>query len=200
MCPCLVEAVPEWLEADWAFDGELECSLPPSKIAGVGYARLRSVHHDIVFLLGESDAQWSVVAFVGRAFDPGAFGIMEAFTVEELESAPVGKRRVIRVVSQFHRRDLDAGVGAEESQHVRELILCPVPERDSTPISCALRVPLVMEYQYVPGELADEGVEPADETGTLRVSIADEGTATVVLVTGVATPLQKALLGTHRLW
>ena len=200
MCPCLVDAVPSWLEADWSLDSELECSMPRSNIAGVRYARLVSVHHDLVFLLGEARAKWSVVAFVGKAFDPGAFGVTETFSAGALESVQVGPRRVVRVTSQYDRRDVDSGVGAEESQSIRELILCAVPTKDSEPIACALRVPVEMSYAYDPGELAADGVEPADDSGTLRVDLDAEGTATVVLVTGVASPLQKALLGAHRLW
>jgi hypothetical protein len=174
--------------------------MPRSKLSGVRYVRLTSLHHDVVFLAGEADSQWSVVAFVGSAFDPGIFGVMESLSVSELESQPVGARRVVRVTSEHHRRDRDAGVRAEESQSVREVLLCPVPTDASKPISCALRVPVLVDYDYDPGDLADEGTKAADTSGTLRVEVADDGTATVALVTGVATPLQKALLGQHRLW
>ncbi len=192
---------------------ERSCTLEPvGAVAGVRIARARmSQDSESVLLVAQVGSGWSVVATLEDTYNPGAFGIFEDWKLVSTHSEPHGARRLVKVVTEHHRQDSDAGIQEVESEDETHLTLCVL---DGTSASCPLRLPVKSSYRRERLELGDSDEDELDEEtrkmqtpglpihleSQLRVSVGEDGVATVVLEKGSADEELEPLLGPHRLW
>ncbi len=207
LCRCLTEVETRTMAGT---DGPVTCRREGGAVAGISIAILANAREEAFYLTGKSRAGWSVVAALGRTYNPGKFGINEELKVAEIEPRPVGDRRVLWVETDRKRVEYDAVVNEEERRQEQRVTLCLVPAEEERPITCPLQFPTIDDYQRVKSDLELEPEEeipelatpglPIESTVGLRVDLRPDGTANLILVQGEKTDRIAPYLGPHRLW
>jgi len=217
VCAC-IDAFASYWDQD-ADPSERSCELGPehepgvAAIDGLRLAHAKMSHgSESHLLLARAPGGWSVVATLEDVYDPGLFGISEDWKLVSMSEEQLGDRRIVKIVTEHHRQDSDLGIDEVEAEDATNLTICVLgnaPEKTLT--SCPLRVPLASSYGRERLGLDDDELDaetrklqtpglPIHHETALRVDLAPDGGATVVLVKGALAGGDKRLLGPHRLW
>ncbi|MBK9263316.1 MAG: tetratricopeptide repeat protein [Polyangiaceae bacterium] len=102
------------------------------------------------------------VAKVGWAYNPGAFGIYEEFTLEPIVEKSAGKTKVLWIEGTRNRHDSDMGIDEYEEETSKLVTLCVPPAGETKTWKCPLH--LTTSMSYVRDRMGIEGFTPDDVT------------------------------------
>jgi Flp pilus assembly protein TadD len=216
ICGCLKQQAEELDEDGAGADAaELGCEVEPEgKIPGVRVvsADMSDMEQTHV-LAAKVPGGWAVVTVLEDVYNPGAFGISESWELVSMEQVTVGGKQLLRITTKKSRHDSDLGINEEEDEETTSLTVCVLGD-DKTATTCPLSLPLSARYVrdriFDESELDEEEKAHIKEYGSkdlpikeeleLDVTIADDGTATVVLKKGAASEWVKHHVGQQKLW
>jgi hypothetical protein len=212
ICACLVQDVEPVEEGETPGCEILEDLATP---AGVEIARVdnSSTEHEF-FAVVEGKAGWSVVGAVADLYDGGVAGVSNELEWGAIEEKRVGGARLLWVETVVGGYDHDAGINESASHETRTVTVCVLERPGGQAIrpGCPLAVPLTWTYDrdiLIEDDEAELTAEektlhtpglPIHRSRKLEVRLADDGTATVVLVEGKADDTVKDLLGSRKLF
>jgi tetratricopeptide (TPR) repeat protein len=205
LCACLNATVADDIEnAD-----DASCELAPAGVDGFKVATytVSSMREQQNALVAKQAGGWTVVAFLAYVYNPGAFGIMEEWSLDDPVEETVGGHQVVRFTSKKARTDSDMGIDEVESEDTESLVVC-VRGSGTTPTTCPIDV--ITAYTYLRDRLGisdDEDMAEVDELRTkglpikheskVSVEIGADGVAKIRAVVGQAEASQ---LGDKKLW
>jgi len=193
-CDCVIaDAFPEYDAATPPV-----CAPADSPVAGFKAYKVTLDPWSYTYLLDEHQ---DLVDVIGTELD--RMRVDEELTVDKADIKSVGGHKVLWLQTKDHSSETtpaeDDTVDITETDTVA-VTLCVVGDA-ATPTRCPLRdVPL--EYSTGTVRMNDEGSTPVpgDRETKADLAIADDGTATVKLVSGSSDARLNALIGPHKLF
>lgn len=183
---------------------------------GIAIARVdRSSSEHEFFALVEGKAGWSVAGAVADLYDGGMGGVSNELEWGPIEERRLGAARALWVETVVSGQDHDAGLNESASHETRTVTVCLLERPGGEPgvrPSCPLAVPLSWTYdrdiliEENEDELTAEEKKlhtpglPIRRSRKLELRLANDGTATVILVEGKADEQIAALLGSRKLF
>ncbi|MEZ4403780.1 MAG: hypothetical protein R3B06_27395 [Kofleriaceae bacterium] len=201
LCGCLHATVADMFEPG----DDARCTIAATSVDGwktVTYG-MSSIGEDGVVVVAKVGADWAVVATLAHIYNPGAFGISEDWTLDQVTEATVGGRGLVKFESTKLRTDSDMGVDEVEEETTKQLLVCVRDPKGGAP-ACPLDV--ATDYSYVRDRLglAEDGdIDdptpglPIKRQTTLAVTLTDAGVAQVRATRGRP---DGATLGDVKLW
>jgi hypothetical protein len=141
------------------------------------------------YLLDEHD---QLVAVIGGGYEYGFGKFDDGIELDKLDPKTVGGHRVLWIQTTDDYTETistETDVDMDITKHTRVTICLPGDAK--TPTRCPLRDVPIAESHTVKG---------VDTKTTLDLAIADDGTATLKLVSGASDDQIAALVGPHKLW
>ena len=182
-CDCITRA-------QWGGD-EAKCAVrtdPPSPIAGLRVFHVkRDLHSESWdYMLDEHD---QLAAIIGGGFEYGYGRFYDSLELDKAEIRAIAGHRVAWIQTTDTYQETDPETTTIETTKTTHVTLCLLGDA-KTATHCPLRdVPIVQ-------------VHDAEKTTTtkLDLAIADDGTATLKLLSGPSDDQINALVGPHKLW
>jgi hypothetical protein len=215
LCSCLVAEVSDaTLSPEELAARTCEITAPPK----LPLARARVLHlatssmESTYYLALSVPGGFRVAADLAHVYQPGMFGIEEELSIEDSTEQLLGGVKTLRVVVRHDRRDSDTGIDEGETASWSTMTICVLDGDKHHGVACPVQAPLRSEYKRMrlgtmPDDEIDEATRalmtpglPIVRSSGFEVSIDKDGTATVVLVSGKASPEERAALGPHKLF
>jgi hypothetical protein len=207
VCGCLAQLSLE----DSAPDSPPTCELETG-VGGPGDLAIARVDLDYsesnYYTLAKGPKGWVTIDALGYLYRGGVFGVSGEWETPTITEETVGGHRVVRITTVETHTDSDQGIDEIEQLDTTTVTFCVLGDKPACPLS----VPTHVTYERDRiGMMEDEELDaetkammtpklPIHEEQVLDVSVADDGTATVVLKKGKSDSDLKPLLGPHPLW
>jgi hypothetical protein len=203
LCDCIALDAFGWADAQDKPDCK-EVSDPKPPVSGwhVYHAEFYRSSADYLF-----DDKLQYVAVIGS--DDSHHRHEDSTDVVKAEVRTVGAHKVLWLETKHYesstnpRFDGDDEVDELDEDKTTTLTLCVLGD-GKVATTCPLRVPLVQSHDHTEmGMSVDPSapVKPGDQSETnVEVTLADDGTATVKLVSGASDDALAKLVGPHKLW
>jgi hypothetical protein len=207
VCACLAKQEFDYLDPDPSRTCELDADVVAP--ADVAIARVQVAMGEYAFyLLYKGPTGWVTIADLGYLYEGGAMGILAEWDTPKIVDDTKGGHRLLRVTTVERRHDSDMGLDEEEQRDTTTETFCVLGEAPT----CPLQVPVHLTYERTRiGNMDDSEIDadakglmtpglPIKDETVLDVTVASDGTATVVLKKGQVDGGMKPLLGPHELW
>jgi tetratricopeptide (TPR) repeat protein len=199
LCACLGAYVDAWSRGDSVLG---KCELLPAP--GLPDWRVVRAHleqdTETILLAARGRSGWSIVTRIVDVYNPGSFGIQEAWELVSMQERALGDHAIVEVVSEHRRDDNDVGAEVLEQEQTTLYTVCVI----GAPTTCPLQTPIKQTYARASLDFADDDHIPAEppsrRAAELRVDLQPDGSANVFLVKGQSDDSFRVVLGPHRLW